>query len=383
MIAPAGNQYLFNRNLMMKAKAIWLYMLLFGGLSVTFIIAAMIDPNAGKGLNGLTHKNRHSQRDINPLMLKYATGIRSIFADSKGDIWFGSHQEGLALLHKGKFQYFNKTNGLSDHQVRNIYEDKNGVVWFECGKGLSRYKDGKMAAYIQKDYHKKNDWKLNKNSIWFKGNEMEAYNQLEGSPGVYEYDGKNLSYRTFPIRSKVGHENHFSISTAFVKGKNGRLWFGSYGAVLGYDGNNFKTLNDSTLGLSGKTGHLHARAIMEDRKGNLWMGNNGIGVLRYDGNKVVNFTVEQKLRKADTGGNSLEKVFALAEDQAGNIWFGTVGSGVWRYDGKLMKNFTKADGLESQHVWTIYKTPQGELWFGGANPSGVYQLTGDRFERKF
>lgn len=382
-MAPVENQYLFNRNSMIKAKAIWFYLLLFSGLLVTFIITAMTDPNAGKAIDGLTDKNKYTAANINPSTLKYTTGIRAILADSKGNIWFGSHQEGVALLQKGKFEYFNMANGLSDHQVRNIYEDKNGVVWFECGKGLSCYRDGKMAVYTQKDFRKKKDWKLNKNSIWFKGNEMEAYNQLEGGPGVYEYDGEKRSYRTFPIRSRVGHENHYSISTAFVKGKNGNLWFGSYGAVLGYDGTDFKILNDSTLGLSDKTGHLHARAIMEDRKGNLWIGNNGIGVLKYDGTKVVNFTHEQNLRKADTGGNSLEKVFAVAEDQAGNIWFGTVGSGVWRYDGKLMKNFTKADGVESQHIWTIYKTPQGELWFGGANPSGVYRLTGDRFERKF
>jgi hypothetical protein len=35
----------------------------------------------------------------------------------------------------GNFQYFITENGLSDTQVRSIYEDENGIICFECGKG--------------------------------------------------------------------------------------------------------------------------------------------------------------------------------------------------------------------------------------------------------
>jgi ligand-binding sensor domain-containing protein len=123
---------------------------------------------------------------------------------------------------------------------------------------------------------------------------------------------------------------------------------------------------------------------MEDSKGNLWIGNNGIGVLKYDGKKVVNFTDQQKLKKEDTKGNSLEQVFSIGEDASGNIWFGTVyESGVWRYDGNSVKNFTKEDGLESKQIWFINKSKQGELWFGGKDPSGVYRFNGKSFERKY
>jgi len=48
-----------------------------------------------------------------------------------------------------------------------------------------------------------------------------------------------------------------------------------------------------------------------------------------------------------------------------------------------MQNFTKEDGVESNHIWTIYKSKKGELWLGGASPSGVYRFNGVSFERKF
>lgn len=344
----------------------------------TFLIVVMISCN-NQGKNNY----QAIESKIGTIRLKYTSGVQSILEDSKGNIWFGSYKEGVCLFRDAKFHYFTTENGLSHNQIRNIYEDKNGIIWFECGKGLSTYNGKQITPYRERNYNAKNDWKLNDSDIWFKGNEIESYNKLEGNPGAYQYDGEKLSYRTFPVKTKAGHENHYSVSTAFVKGKNGMVWFGTYGAVIGYNGSDFKVINDASLGLNNQTGHLHCRTIMEDSKGNIWIGNNGIGVLKYNGEKVINFTEEQKLKKDNTKGNSLEKVFSITEDKTGNIWFGTKDSGIWRYDGKTMKNFTKKDGVISNHIWTIYETKQGELLFGGASPSGVYRFNGISFERKY
>ena len=313
------------------------------------------------------------------IRLKYTSGVRSILEDSKGNIWFGSYNEGVCLLHNGELQYFTTENGLSDNQVRSIYEDKNGIIWFECGRGLSTYNGQRMTNYKERNYTSLNEWKLNDSDLWFKGDETVGYNKLEEHPGVYQYDGQKLSYRIFPVTSKPG-DNTYSISTPFIKGKNGMLWLGTYCSVIGYNGSEFKIIDNEYLGLKVGTG-LHIRSIMEDSKGNLWIGNNGIGVLKYDGKKIVNFTEQQKLKMEDTNGNSFERVFSIGEDASGNIWFGTVEFGVWRFDGNSVKNFTKEDGLESEHIWTIYKSKQGELWFGGASPSGVYRFNGKSFER--
>ncbi|WP_081675022.1 ligand-binding sensor domain-containing protein [Daejeonella oryzae] len=358
-------------------------------LCCTFLIVVTISCNnqsrSNKG-NQIVQAKSNTQpieSGINAIRLKYTTGVRSILEDSKGNIWFGSYNEGVCLLHNGKLQYFTTKNGLSDNQVRNIYEDKNGIIWFECGRGLSIYSGKEITTYKHRNYNTKNEWKLNESDLWFKGDEIEGYNKLENYPGVYQYEGQKLSYRPFPVTPKPGDGFKYYISTPFVKGKNGTVWFGAYGAVIGYNGSNFKILDNEYLGLNSETSSLHVRSIIEDRKGNLWIGNNGMGVLKYDGKKVVNFTVQQKLTKEYTKGNSLEKVFSIGEDAKGNIWFGTVGSGVWRYDGNSVKNFTNEDGLKSKHIWTIYKSKQGELWFGGANPSGIYKFNGKSFEKKY
>lgn len=317
------------------------------------------------------------------ILLKYKTGIRSILQDSKGNSWFGSYGEGVCLLRNGKLQYFTTKNGLSDNQVRSIYEDKSGIIWFECGRGLSVYNGKEMKIYKERNYGAKIEGGITDNDLWFKGDEIEGYNKLEKYPGLYRYNGQKLSYHLFPVVPKADDGFKYYISTPFVRGKNGVVWFGSYGALMAYNGLNFKILDDKYFGLDARAGSLHIRSIMEDSKGNVWIGNNGIGVLKYNKERVVNFTAQHKLKKEYTKGNSLEKVFSVGEDAVGNIWFGTSGSGVWRYDGNHIRNFTEADGLGSKHIWTIYKSKQGELWFGGANPSGVYRFNGNSFERKY
>lgn len=322
------------------------------------------------------------------LYLKFTTGVRAILEDSKGNIWFGSYNEGACLLQNGKLQYFTIENGLSDNQVRNIYEDKNGVIWFECGMGLCTYVHNKMTVFNERNYNTPKQLKLSDTDLWFKSDASFGNSQLEKKSGVYQYDGKELYYHTFVIEDKSGQEIPWAKSTDFVRSKNGMVWFGAYSELIGYDGKQLRTFNNESAGLNGTTENLHIRSLMEDSKGNLWIGNNcgggrsGIGVLKYDGKNFIQFTKQQQLRTEDTKGNSLDKVFSMCEDSSGNIWFGTNESGVWRYDGHSMKNFTKEHGLDSGIVWVIYKSKSGDLWLGGG-PSGVYRFNGTTFERKY
>ncbi|WP_276482352.1 ligand-binding sensor domain-containing protein [Paraflavitalea pollutisoli] len=320
--------------------------------------------------------------------LRYTTGVRAILEDSKGNTWFGSNREGVCMLKDGQLQYFTTQNGLSDNQVRSIYEDKNGIIWFECGVGLSKYDGKAMTVSREREYSAPKDRTFNVSDLWFKSDETVGYNKLEGLAGVYQYDGKHIYYRSFPIQPPRGHENGYSISTPFIKSKTGMVWMGTYNALIGYDGKRFTMYTDDSMGLD-STESLHIRAIMEDSKGNIWIGNNsggspigGIGVIKYDGKQFNHFTKQQRLRKEDTKGNSLDRVFSIGEDSSGNMWFGTVQSGVWRYDGHTMTNFTQQDGLDGDMTWIIYKSKSGELWFGGG-PNGVFRFNGKSFERKY
>ena len=57
------------------------------------------------------------------------------------------------------------------------------------------------------------------------------------------------------------------MTTGIAKGKSGRLWFATYNAVFGYDGESFTIIDDNSLGLNEGTGRLNVRCVLEDSNG--------------------------------------------------------------------------------------------------------------------
>ena len=159
-------------------------------------------------------------------LLKYTSGIREIFEDSKGNIWIGSGNEGVCLYDGLSFTYFTKEDGLSHNQVRAVHEDENGLIWFECGFGLSYYDGDKITTVTKKDYSSRNDWQKSENDLWFKGDETYGYNELEKEPGIYRSHSGMVTYLAFPVPPHKYALQTYSVTTKTFTGKDGTLWFG-------------------------------------------------------------------------------------------------------------------------------------------------------------
>ena len=313
------------------------------------------------------------------LKLKFTKGISAILEDTKGNYWFGSN-EGVCLFDGESFQYFTVEDGLTDNQIRSIQEDNNGNVWFGTARGVSSYDGKKIINHpLSTNIFLPNEWAKTDEDLWFSAG---------NSNGIYRYDGQKLHYLTFP-KAKLKNPNNVYHVTGFSKGKNNQIWIATYAGVFGFNGKTFTIINDESLMLEDKDGYLHIRSILEDSKGNLWIGNNGIGVLLKNKDGTINFSEKNGLIHSNSsrGGDpslegTLEHVFAIEEDRQGNIWFGDRDTGLWKYDGKAMTNFTLEDGLPSHFVQTIYSDSKGNLWLGTME-EGIYQFNGNKIERVF
>ena len=210
--------------------------------------------------------------------LHFKSGVRSILNDRLGRYWIGSHNEGVCLFDGQHFTYFNSENGLSNNQVRSIYEDEQGFIWFECGEGVSYYDGFKMHTFTDYQYSL-HPWVLTPHSLYFKGKNIIDYTEKERKPGMYQFDGKTMQYLAFPDSLRLYDQSYYSVSTPTIRGNNGNVWFGTYGAVIGYDGEVFTLFDDYQFKRLGGGGNMHVRSLCEDSKGNLWIGNNGIGCL--------------------------------------------------------------------------------------------------------
>lgn len=110
--------------------------------------------------------------------------------------------------------------------------------------------------------------------------------------------------------------------------------------------------------------------ILQDKNNNYWFGTQNLGVYRYDGKTLIQFT-----QKDGLSGN---QVLTIQEDKSGNIWFGTGGFRVSRFDGK---NFTTFPDNENPLLSGIaekqWKTEPDDLLFNAGG--GAYRYNGKSF----
>jgi ligand-binding sensor domain-containing protein len=317
---------------------------------------------------------RTSQTDT----LKFTSGIRAIFQDSKGNYWLGSHNEGVSFYDGKTFKYFGRIDGLLDNQIRSIAEDKNGTIWLATASGVNSYDGKKFSTYATQTINPTLEWNKTSGDLWFNAGEKD---------GIHRFDGKKMNYLIFPkpITKNIG--NSFGV-THLSKDKNGTLWIATYAALFSYDDKTLTTFDHDKLQLKADE-NLHIRSVLADSKGRIWIGNNGIGVLLMKLDKTTHFSERNGLiqKNSSKNGNlsptgTMEHVFAIEEDSEGNIWFGDRDTGAWKYDGKSVTNYTINNKLSTQMIWSMYKDNNNNLLFGMAE-GGVYNFNGKSFDKIF
>ncbi len=115
------------------------------------------------------------------------------------------------------------------------------------------------------------------------------------------------------------------------------------------------------------------RTLFQDSKNNYWFGTDGLGVYRFDGNKIVLFNEEDGLAN--------NQIFNIQEDDAGNIWFNTP-LGVSKFDGKKMVTLadTGSSHVKSSTGYNL-NLSTSDLWFGAGG--GAYRFDGKKLNYIF
>ncbi len=95
------------------------------------------------------------------------------------------------------------------------------------------------------------------------------------------------------------------------------------------------------------------QALMQDSRGIIWVGTNGGGLSRFNGNFFHTFTTRD--------GMPDNIVYSLCEDQEGNIWLGSVNA-ITRFDGITFTNFREADHPSIRTYQQVYCDNLGRIW---------------------
>ena len=294
--------------------------------------------------------------------------VVEIFQDSKGNIWFGTLEKGVAKFDGNNLSYLTTKDGLPSNRITNVIEDHSGNLWFATGAGISKF-DGKVFMnYSEKDGLCSD--LISNLMIDSKGNFwVGTWN------GVCKFDG--TSFENFPIpypkiETKVNPDTKDWI-TAISEDKKGNIWFGrdNYGACT-FNGNSFVHFTTKE-GLNSN----NVQSIVEDEKGDIWIGTRVAekdnadpdkrfgkgGLNKYDGHKFVHFPEIKGLSESD--------VYSIYEDNSNGLWISTTSNGIYNYTD---------NGFVNYHVpaatMAFLKDLKGDLWLGCAG--GLYKMEEER-----
>jgi ligand-binding sensor domain-containing protein/serine/threonine protein kinase len=143
-----------------------------------------------------------------------------------------------------------------------------------------------------------------------------------------------------------------STALALRQTHDGYFWIGTYEGLVRFDGVRFTVFDKrNTPAFTGNG----VRALYEDRRGTLWIGVIGGGLVRYADGAFSTVTVKDGL-----AGNFCQ---AICEDRAGRLWVGTT-DGLSRLENGVWKTFTTRDGLPSNNVYALTVDADDRLWIG-------------------
>ncbi len=322
------------------------------------------------GANGLVRYNgyeldiyRHDKDDSGSLSDSY---INDILLSRSGELWIatnkGVNRYNAALDAFIRYDTSTDTYPESD-DVNAILQDRDGSFWLATAAGLFRF-DPATGSVVHQDLRDSKGkeagftWKLVQDQdglLW-----LSHQNR-----GVTRFDpttGEVRSYRHRP--GQEGGLTFDDVRELYIDSRN-RLWAGTYGGGL----NRYDRERDEFVFVrhDSKEKSAVVWAVLEDNKGNLWIGDGSAVYVREPGsNRFARFT--NNSNDPDSLGNYV--VNELFQDKTGDIWIGFFPSGVDRVD-RLASAFRNYDhnSLDSNSVTdggvlSALEDPQGNLWVG-------------------
>jgi ligand-binding sensor domain-containing protein/AraC-like DNA-binding protein len=283
--------------------------------------------------------------------------IRAVFFDSKGNLWVGTSDSGLALFKNGKFEIFTRKNGLASDRIFAIEEDGEGNIWIATvGGGISIFSGGSFFTFEKEDG-------LTSNVVrsLFKDRENNVWAGTFGG-GINQFRRGLFS----SISSNDGLSDN--VIFALLESSNGDIYAGTYGKglnIVGLDGS-VKILNSS----NGLSGDIPA-AIHEDSEGRIWVGSYGTNLDIIDKNgKITNFD------KKD--GLEMNTIVSIFEDGDGTVYLGGYNHPLSVYKNGKFTTYTREGILKNRTIWAINQDKDGNILLG-TDGAGIIKMNNNEF----
>ncbi len=312
--------------------------------------------------------------------------INKIKQDSHGFLWFCT-PGGVSRFDGYAFTNFTVADGLPVRQVNDFLETRGGDIWLASNAGLVKLNPkGVRAPYNSED-------KTQNSSNPFFSVYLPKNPKAAGILVLYENKAGQLFAGTTDGLYKLNEQNELEEVNlikpsgdileidAILEDSRGNLWIGTFENAL------LRILPDGQVeqftmadGLPGK----NIENLLEDKNGRIWVGmRSGLGaglcllVREPTKNQKV---VERHYDVKD--GLPAEWISSLYQTNDGQMWVGTI-RGLCKWQGEnagdsVCKTYTAKNDLTDTEIWALTEDKDGNLWTGtriGAKKLARYGFT--------
>ncbi|MES2901064.1 MAG: two-component regulator propeller domain-containing protein [Pseudomonadota bacterium] len=298
--------------------------------------------------------------------------IITLYQDVEGNVWVGSHDDGLYVWQERARRFANyrhvagDKHSVADNQISSLFRDRVGTFWvgtWYAGASRVDLNSGGFARLVRQA-DMPNSLSDNKvraivddgnGKLWVGAN--NGLNHLDpesGAATLYRHDAANPN-------SLAGLP-----ASALARGRDGMLWVGSHAGITGFDTRAGRFTRHSFAG--GDPDSNNVRGLLHDRAGLLWVASRG-GLHRFDpaSGEVQTYRHDP----ADSASLSDDVVRPMLEDRRGQLWIGTFHgldlldrrSGRFRH---VRHDPTRPDSLSHDEVHFLLEDRKGTLWVGTA-----------------
>ena len=299
--------------------------------------------------------------------------VKALYQDKSGNLWIGTLGGGLSRYNSKRYVNFTSINGLADNYITSISGDDNGNCWIGTNKGVSRYNGRTFKNFTTKDglpNMQVNCLSVDKlGAVWVGTDKGLCY---------LEYNDSTRSKPKVTVYSTVDGLGDDRITCLFLDRKN-NLWVGTGNGLCRFEKNK-KTgrIHFNRLGEKEGLPSNEITGIAQDVNGYLWF-TTGNGVC-----KLITKSAEKPafLNYTTHSGLITNRFNSVATDLKGNIWlFGNNGISRIVFENNTstlqLVNYGYQSGLPEGHVNVGLEDREGNLWFG--SESGLVRYGGDRF----
>lgn len=277
--------------------------------------------------------------------------IHSLLEDQEGNLWIGTFTTGLVRLKFTSIRSITTANGLPENRIHAILRDNLGSLWVGTQRnGLSKIKIENNTSRVIQTFTTAQGLPDNRVRTLYQDREENLWIGTRGG-GLAKKENKK--FQVFTDKDGLSANE----ITAIFQDKAGTLWVGTAHGLNHWKNGTFAPYPQTPLLTT-----AHIRAIGEDHQGNLLVGTREGLFLIKEGTTQL-FAPDYD-------------VLAFIGDSSGDLWIGTNGSGLMRFkqgNPGLRTIFTTDNGLPNNYIFSITGDDRRNLWMSSYR--GVFRVS--------